>query len=119
MSNADAKVTLPNVLASDFSNTQGLIHVVDSADTQRLDESKLWLDNVLAQDTLQGVPLIVLANKSDLPGALNRTQIAHGLELPKLHGRHWHILSCSAITGEGLYEGLDWLAMEMCRVKEY
>ena len=106
------------VLASDFSNTQGIIHVVDSADPQRLDEARIWLNDVLARDTLQGVPLIVMANKSDLPGALNRTQVAHRLELHTLHGRRWHIQSCSTITGDGLYEGLDWLAMEMCRVKE-
>ena len=29
-----------------------------------------------------------------------------------IDGRKWHIQACSAITGDGLYEGLDWLGRE-------
>jgi len=99
----------------DFSNTQGIIYVVDSADMQRLEESKIRLDDILAVQVLNGVPLIVLANKKDIQGALTRTRVAYELGLPMLRGRPWHIQSCSAISGEGLHEGLDWLSMQMCR----
>ena len=30
------------------------------------------------------------------------------LELDSLGKRHWHIESCSAVTGEGLLDGFDW-----------
>jgi signal recognition particle receptor subunit beta len=102
----------------DFSNTRGIIYVVDSADlgpNGRLDMARDELGHILAEEILQGVPLIVMANKQDLPTAMNRTQVAHGLGLHNLHGRRWHIQGCSAISGNGLYEGLDWLVLEMNR----
>jgi hypothetical protein len=27
--------------------------------------------------------------------------------------RHWHIESCSAVTGEGLLEGFDWVVKDI------
>jgi len=49
-----------------YENTQGVLYVVDSADRLRLDESRHELHNVLQDDTMRGVPLVVLANKQDL-----------------------------------------------------
>ncbi|MGH0161306.1 UNVERIFIED_CONTAM: hypothetical protein FKN15_049086 [Acipenser sinensis] len=49
-----------------FENTEGLVFVVDSADTARLEESKKELNHILKNDHLKKVPVVLLANKQDL-----------------------------------------------------
>lgn len=46
----------------------------------------------------------------DLPGALSDAQIAEGLGLHDIKNRPWAIFRSSAVKGEGLFEGLDWLS---------
>lgn len=56
------------------------------------------------------VALLVLANKQDLPGAMPVAEVAQRLELHKIKDRKWFIQGCSAPTGDGLWEGMDWLS---------
>ncbi|KAI7744949.1 hypothetical protein M8C21_027070 [Ambrosia artemisiifolia] len=91
-------------------NVQGLIFVVDSVDRDHVNEAKEELHLLFKEDGLRDALLLVFANKQDLPGAMNATEIVDKLDLHSLGLQHWHILSGSATTGEGLYEGLDWLA---------
>ncbi|XP_066956996.1 ADP-ribosylation factor-like protein 4A isoform X1 [Macrobrachium rosenbergii] len=54
------------------------------------------------------VPILVLANKQDLPGAREPTEIERLLGLAELANTHlWHIQPACAITGEGLDEALE------------
>jgi ADP-ribosylation factor-like protein 8 len=46
-------------------------YVVDSADTERISESKEELFELLEKPVLAGIPLLVLGNKNDLPDALS------------------------------------------------
>lgn len=46
----------------------------------------------------------------DLPGALSDAKVAEGLGLTSIKSRQWAIFKTSAIKGEGLFEGLDWLS---------
>lgn len=46
----------------------------------------------------------------DLPGALSDAQVAEALGLADIRNRDWAIFKTSAIKGDGLFEGLDWLA---------
>ncbi|CAN4087527.1 unnamed protein product [Withania somnifera] len=71
-----------------FQNTRGLIFV----------------------DELRDAVLLVFANKQDLPNAMNAAEITDKLGLHSLRQRHWYIQSTCATSGEGLYEGLDWLS---------
>jgi hypothetical protein len=36
--------------------------------------------------------------------------ISQHLGLLELRNRKWFVQSCSAVSGDGLYEGFDWLA---------
>ncbi|KAJ8311264.1 hypothetical protein KUTeg_011188, partial [Tegillarca granosa] len=45
---------------------QGIIFVLDSACRSRMDEAKDVLHSVLGEKPLEGVPVIILANKQDL-----------------------------------------------------
>ena len=49
-----------------YSDTQGVIFVVDSNDRDRLPEAKEELDRLMREDELRDTVLLVLANKQDL-----------------------------------------------------
>ncbi len=51
----------------------------------------------------------VFANKQDMEGAATAAQVSEALGLSELKRRTWTIFKCSAKTGEGLHEGMDWL----------
>ena len=53
--------------------------------------------------------MYVTANKQDLPNAMNCEEIVAKLELKTLRNREWFIQPCCALTGEGLYDGLEWI----------
>lgn len=93
-----------------FPNTQAVIYVVDSSDRERIGISREEFRALLEEEELKDALLLVYANKQDLPGALSDTQIAEGLGLHDIRNRDWAIFKASAIKGEGLFEGLDWLS---------
>ncbi|KAK2847312.1 hypothetical protein Q5P01_010311 [Channa striata] len=89
-----------------YADTAGLVFVVDSWDQKRLDETRRELHRVLKNKSLREVPLVVLANKQDLPGALGPDALSLRLNLEGMcEGRAWFIQPCSATTGTGLEEG--------------
>ena len=98
-----------------FQNTQGLIFVVDSNDRERIAEARDELMRMLNEDELRDAVLLVFANKQDLPNAMNAAEITDRLGLHSLRNRHWYIQSTCATSGEGLYEGLDWLQANISR----
>uniref|UniRef100_A0ACD5ZYY0 Uncharacterized protein n=1 Tax=Avena sativa TaxID=4498 RepID=A0ACD5ZYY0_AVESA len=98
-----------------FKNTQGIIFVVDSNDLDRVIEARDELHKMLNEDELRDAVLLVFANKQDLPNALNAAEITDKLGLHSLCQRHWYIQSTCATTGEGLFEGLDWLSRNIAR----
>uniref|UniRef100_A0A7C8ZGT7 ADP-ribosylation factor n=1 Tax=Opuntia streptacantha TaxID=393608 RepID=A0A7C8ZGT7_OPUST len=93
-----------------FQNTQGLIFVVDSNDRDRVTEARDELHRMLNEDELRDATLLVFANKQDLPNAMSVAEITDKLGLHSLRQRRWYIQACCATSGEGLYEGLDWLS---------
>jgi len=96
-----------------FESTDGLIWVVDSADRVRLSLCQQELENLLQQEKLAGASLLVLANKQDIKGSLSSKEIEQILQLseenPIYQNRHWSVQSCSAVTGVGLAEGINWI----------
>jgi ADP-ribosylation factor protein 1 len=107
-----------------YQNTQGVIFVVDSNDRDRIDDSKDYehsakeeLHRMLAEDELRDAVLLVFANKQDLPNAMKVQEVTDRLGLNKLRNRQWYIQGASAPTGDGLYEGLDWLSNTLSKKK--
>ena len=64
-----------------FEKTDGLVWVVDSSDGARLGDCASELRNLLAEERLAGAPLLVLANKQDVRGALGPEEVARALGL--------------------------------------
>ena len=44
---------------------------------------------------------------------MNCIEITDKLRLPRLSKVNWHIQASCAVTGDGLREGLDWLALQL------
>ncbi len=88
--------------------TDGIIYVVDSVDVDRLEEAKTELHKVTKFAENQGTPLLVIANKQDLPKSLTVTEIEKHLALHELSpSTTYHVQPACAIIGEGLHEGMD------------
>ncbi|XP_044736134.1 ADP-ribosylation factor-like protein 4C [Chrysoperla carnea] len=90
--------------------TDGIVFVLDSVDIERIEEAKMELMRTVKSPDNAGVPILVLANKQDLPGAKEPRDLEKLLGLHELGGstQHtWHVQPACAITGDGLHEGME------------
>ncbi|KAG9055361.1 hypothetical protein FS842_002426 [Serendipita sp. 407] len=78
-----------------------------------MDDCKQELQALLLEERLVGASLLVFANKHDIQGSLTESDIREALDLPSIKTHHWKIISCSAITGENLVTGLDWVVNDV------
>ncbi|KAJ5079117.1 adp-ribosylation factor [Anaeramoeba ignava] len=92
-----------------YQMMNGIIIVVDSNDIERMDELKEELHTILKEDLLKGLPLLIFSNKRDLPNSLNENELIDKLDLDLIRYRKWKIQESCAITGEGFYEGMEWM----------
>jgi len=63
---------------------------------------------MLYEDKLRDASLLVYANKQDSPNAMTPEEIVDIFDCHELM-RKWHVFGSCAGSGDGLYEGLDWL----------
>ena len=98
-----------------YENAEAVIYVVDSAevDAQNLLLSKMEFFNLLYHNDLKDAVVLVFANKSDLPTARDAGGIADLFARHEIKDHDWHVQACSALTGEGLDQGLDWLTTKL------
>lgn len=93
-----------------YTGSDALIFVVDASDRDRMKLAREEMDAVLAAPEMAHAAVLVLSNKQDLPDALPTAEVADKLGLHAMRSRKWYIQGSCATTGDGLYEGLDWLA---------
>ena len=92
-----------------YPNTNAVIYVVDSTDRDRMSDAKNELHMLLGEEELAGVPVLVFANKKDIPGAMAAAEVAEGLGLAGVKDRAYSIMAASALKGDGIKEGVDWV----------
>lgn len=63
--------------------------------------------------SLASTLVLVLANKNDVKDSLSAAEISDALGLSQISTHQWHIQSCCALTGEGLFTGMDWIAQRI------
>jgi ADP-ribosylation factor protein 1 len=64
----------------------------------------------LDQEEFKDVPLLVLANKQDLPNSMNVNEIREELKIDLYYPKKkWLIQGICATSGEGIYDGMEWL----------
>ncbi|KAE8833090.1 hypothetical protein HRS9139_04909 [Pyrenophora teres f. teres] len=115
-----------------FEKTDTLIWVVDATDRERIDDCRHELAGLLLEERLSGASLLVFKNKSDVPGSMSEDEIrevgdgsgaagtcwranadgVQGLRLDAIKTHKWHIMTCSAMTGLNLQQGLEWVVQD-------
>ena len=93
-----------------YKDKDGIIYVVDSYDKERIENSAEELNHMLEEEVLKNCPLLVLANKQDLNEAMSPKEVAGKLGLDEIKDRKWVVQGTDALTGQGIREGLDWMA---------
>jgi len=68
------------------------------------------LHKILTDPEMEHCPVLVFANKQDMPCAMAVPEITEKIGLFNIRDRKWFIQSACAENGDGLYEGLDWLS---------
>jgi ADP-ribosylation factor-like protein 4 len=98
-------------------STDGIIFVLDSRDYTTLDEARMELHRTLNYQDNINIPLLILANKQDLPTALREEDVIRALALRKLRTSLWCVELTCGITGEGLETGIEMMHMMIMKRK--
>ena len=85
-----------------LNNTDGIVYVVDSVDSERFMISKAELMALLKEQEIANVPVLILSNKSDLEGSMPPVQVSKALDLAGISKRPWFIQQSSAVIGHGI-----------------
>ncbi|KAL1928154.1 hypothetical protein VTP01DRAFT_3070 [Rhizomucor pusillus] len=102
-----------------YPECHGIVFVVDATDEKRLEECKDTFEKMITNEEVEGVPVLMLANKQDVEGALRVEQIKEVFNkiAVKLGARDSRVLPVSALEGDGVREAVDWLILRLHRNK--
>lgn len=86
-----------------------IVYMVDAADQSRMEPAKQELHALLEKPALQGIPVLVLGNKNDLPNALGVEQLIEVLNLKAIANREVCCYSVSCKSQVNIDITLQWL----------
>lgn len=84
-------------------------YIVDAADKDALPIAKEELHGLLEKQVLEGIPLLVLGNKSDLPEKLSVDDLIEALDMKSISHREVSCYGISAKEETNLDAVLQWL----------
>jgi len=96
-----------------FPAVDGILFLVDSADSKRFAEAKEELENVLSTPELTNIPIAILGNKIDKNGAVTEDEIKESLDLNSLFSkdtRPMDLFMCSVTKKVGYSKSLEWIS---------
>ncbi|CAB1335970.1 unnamed protein product [Coregonus sp. 'balchen'] len=93
-----------------------IVYMVDAADPEKTEASKNELHNLLDKPQLQGIPVLVLGNKRDLPGALDEKELIERMNLSAIQDREICCYSISCKEKDNIDITLQWL-IQHSRIK--
>eukprot|EP00056_Hartaetosiga_gracilis_P021533 m.24765 g.24765 ORF g.24765 m.24765 type:complete len:194 (-) comp9128_c2_seq2:970-1551(-) len=105
-----------------FPAVDAIVFVVDTSDHERLSIAKDELHKILGDEMICNVPVCILGNKIDIPGAASEEQLMLALDIDglrtgrgKIHRssftmRPLEMFMCSVSEGQGYGDGLKWLS---------
>ncbi|KAL3721947.1 hypothetical protein ACJRO7_034316 [Eucalyptus globulus] len=86
-----------------------IVYVVDAADPDNLSISKSELHDLLGKPSLNGIPLLVLGNKIDKPGALSKQALMDQMGLKSITDREVCCFMISCKNSTNIDSVIDWL----------
>jgi signal recognition particle receptor subunit beta len=87
---------------------QGIIFVIDSNDRDYMKEAISVFDSKVNVTKYENLPLLLFCKKMDLSNTMPVEEIVDILHLKEIK-RPYHVQSLIATTGEGFFEGLNWI----------
>ena len=94
-----------------YRNAKAFIFVVDSNDRHGIDEAQKELHRMKNEGHFLDKPVLILANKQDLPDAMSADELKSKLALDDFDKNIvWHLQATSAVQNKGMNEGFTWLA---------
>lgn len=88
--------------------SDGVVFVIDKTDHVRMSRVREEISEVLTECANLSIPILILANKCDLDKTLNENDISSITQISQFHVEY-AIKDCSAVTGEGITSGRDWI----------
>ncbi|XP_057733104.1 ADP-ribosylation factor-like protein 8b [Arachis stenosperma] len=86
-----------------------IVYVVDAADHDNIPTSRNELHDLLSKHSLNGIPLLVLGNKIDKPGALSEQELMEQMELKSINEREVSCYMISCKNSTNIDTVIDWL----------
>ncbi|CAK9172304.1 unnamed protein product [Ilex paraguariensis] len=86
-----------------------IVYVVDAADHDNLSISRSELHDLLSKPSLSGIPLLVLGNKIDKPGALSKDALTDQMGLKSITDREVCCFMISCKNSTNIDSVIDWL----------
>lgn len=99
-----------------FEKTDFLVWVVDATALDRLESAREELVATLQEeeDRLVGAGLLIWLNKIEARPDIDLAEVERALGLDEIKNHHTClVLPCSAFTGQGVTEGLEYIAQEI------
>lgn len=105
-----------------FPAVDAIVFLIDANDRTRFPEAKAELESLLMDEQLSNVPIMILGNKIDIPGAASEEEMRHYFGLfgqttgknkasrSEIPGRPLEIFMCSVLKRQGYGEGFRWVA---------
>eukprot|EP01006_Ploeotia_vitrea_P032583 TRINITY_DN64775_c0_g1_i1.p1 TRINITY_DN64775_c0_g1~~TRINITY_DN64775_c0_g1_i1.p1 ORF type:complete len:554 (-),score=86.14 TRINITY_DN64775_c0_g1_i1:132-1601(-) len=93
-----------------FANSSAIVFIVDSDDRDRIQDAREEMHQFLADDDLRDAPLLVLANKQDLPNVMSTAEVNEKMGVDEISDRPARTFGTCATSGEGVHEAFEWLA---------
>ncbi|SCU85071.1 LADA_0D05534g1_1 [Lachancea dasiensis] len=102
-----------------YRQAHGIIFVIDSADRARLEECCTTLRSVVANEDVEGIPVLMLANKQDRDDRMEVQDIKEVFNKIAEHlgARDSRVLPISALTQDGIKEAAEWILVRLRRNK--
>ncbi len=101
-----------------WMDTDFLIYTVDATDTERFDQARLFLWEVLQSRRASKIPLLVLSTKMDKHEARPLDEIIKALNLEAIKGRLYSAFDISVKTEKNINNVLNFLASHVLGIKE-
>eukprot|EP00164_Ancoracysta_twista_P007059 GFYU01009945.1.p1 GENE.GFYU01009945.1~~GFYU01009945.1.p1 ORF type:complete len:176 (-),score=36.07 GFYU01009945.1:154-681(-) len=93
-------------------DANAVIYVVDISEEKQWEASGNALQELLQEEGMKDKPLLVFLNKSDVKANFDEEKVHEALRVREVHASV-HFRKSSGKTGEGVNDGMTWLASKL------